>query len=239
MSHSSNRALGRRRVAVLLAASAAFGGLLIAGTQTVASAHETTVDLPLKCTLIEAPLVVHYTVNHEPDKAEAGKAFTLKVASSVPAPVGFEALKPESIEISIPVPSDLAGGTIATEGGNLTKASATTSGDITTLVLKPANADVTLGNMKMPTLVISATVSDGVGSTIVVEGPTNIKVNLGGGLGDTCTAQGDNVLVKVPASGSGGPNTVKRTTTTTTAAAGGEKETEKPKAVKATPKFTG
>jgi len=210
---SSIRAIGRRQIAVVVAALLAFGGFAVYRTQTAAGAHETTVVLGLQCTVAGA-MSATYTVSHDPtDGAHAGAPLTLNVATQLGAvPDTLKGIGLSTMNITIPIPDQIvAGGDIMVMGGNLTKTSQTVSGTSAQLALTAAPG-VTLGTLQMPSLMFMLQVKPGATGPIVFQGPSAIQLNvnfLGTPITENCTAVATNPpLVSVP---------VVAATTTTTA----------------------
>ena len=79
------RGIGRRQLAVLMAALLAFAGFAMWRTSQSASAAAATVQQNLTCGLA-GDLAVTYTVESTPAVPEAGKAFTLTTSSSMSPP---------------------------------------------------------------------------------------------------------------------------------------------------------
>jgi hypothetical protein len=203
MSSSSIRALGRKKVAVLLAVLVAFGSFAVYRTQTSAGAHETQVVLGLTCPLA-GKMAVNYTVSHDPLSAVPGAPLRLDVSSTMPPPpANVAGIGITNITITIPVPAEVNGGNIEVMGGNLTKASQSVSGSSATLILNAA-AGTTVGTIQMPMLMINMTVKAGVTGPSVCQGPAalSITTNINRGTGpivENCTADATNPpLVSIP-----------------------------------------
>jgi hypothetical protein len=193
MSSSSIRALGRKRVAIIMAALLAFGGFAIYRTQASAQAHETTAVLNLVCPLA-GNMAVTYTVSHTPeDGAHPGQPLLLSVSSAMPAAPagGVSGIGVTKITISIPVPAQVTQGNIDVMGGTFTKGSQTANGNSVDLVLN-ANAGTTVGTIAMPMLMVNMGIKTGITGPIVFQGPSKLVIATSLGINETCTADAAN-----------------------------------------------
>jgi hypothetical protein len=245
----STRALGRRQIAVLVAAIFAFGGFAAWRTQAGAHAAEPSVDQHMTCKLAGA-LTVSYTVDRKPAEGViAGKTLTLITKSAVQLSEGVANIGIKTMKITIPNPEGVgAAGSITATGGNLTKADQAVAGTATVLSMT-AGAGVTAGTLEVPTLSIPFDIPESAaGKTISFPGPSSLELGVevaGTALTETCTSDAGNpALLTI---GPSGETTITEAPPTTAAAKGtddtGEAGTagaaKKPVAVKASPRFTG
>jgi hypothetical protein len=204
---SSLRVLGRRKIAVLVAAFLLFGGVIAYRTTARVEAHETTAVLTMQCGTVGA-MPTTYTFSHDPLAAVPGQMLIANVSAAMPPPqASMNAIKIDGVTMVLPIPNEVTQGDIMVMGGNLTKQSQAVSGSSVTLTLAPSGNNVTLGNLQMPSLMIHTTVKANVTTdAILFQGPSSLRLQVTvpiiGAFTETCTPAANNPPVgRVPMQG--------------------------------------